>query len=655
MCNYHKCPYENIQGSEFCIFHLKDDNKDINEFNNKINKIIETNETNGTNERIINFSGFYFPPGTTDILEKCFNKNVDFTDAEFSGEVFFHDAEFSGFAHFRRSKFLKDVYFSCSKFSESYNADFMWAEFFGKTSFDCTKFLGIAQFVGTKFFGKTNFKNAEFVGDADFNGAEFLDSEPEGLGMVGMSEVNFHGAKFFGEADFHGTVFSVGVTFAGAKFSGLTKFWMAEFSKDTVVNFYNAELKGDAYFGNVNFLGKTIFQSTKISSIFFGDAEFLNADFYNAEFLGRANFARAKFLEEVGFRNAIFRGHTCFDGAEFYDFSEKADFENAEFLGDASFVKTKFSRLVSFIKAKFENACFSEVVIKSANFSDCAFVDIRFIKTKFDHSARFERAKFAGNTRFQKIEFFDSVDFSSAVFDGIADFHISDYTIIYFSDTHFSDDVRIKANLSQCYFYGSNIERVDLIDSIWAVGKKNGITILEEDQKDNYISWKDLEGIYRRLKQSYQRYGDHSTAGELYYREMECKRKQLGFFQKQCWNIFYRGLCGYGEKPFGLVFYTLLILFGFAIIYFYNGIIVYANDLPANTIKYNFCLGYPDINLIFKDFLFCLYTSVITFTTLGYGDVHPIGWSRFFASIESGLGIFMTALFIFIFTRKMLR
>jgi hypothetical protein len=47
--------------------------------------------------------------------------------------------------------------------------------------------------------------------------------------------------------------------------------------------------------------------------------------------------------------------------------------------------------------------------------------------------------------------------------------------------------------------------------------------------------------------------------------------------------------------------------------------------------------------------------SVITFTTLGYGDVHPIGYSRIVASVEAIFGIFMTALFIFVFTRKMLR
>lgn len=58
---------------------------------------------------------------------------------------------------------------------------------------------------------------------------------------------------------------------------------------------------------------------------------------------------------------------------------------------------------------------------------------------------------------------------------------------------------------------------------------------------------------------------------------------------------------------------------------------------------------------LFKDFLLCLYTGVITFTTLGYGDVHPIGYSRIVALVEPGFGIIMTALFIFVFTRKMLR
>lgn len=59
---------------------------------------------------------------------------------------------------------------------------------------------------------------------------------------------------------------------------------------------------------------------------------------------------------------------------------------------------------------------------------------------------------------------------------------------------------------------------------------------------------------------------------------------------------------------------------------------------------------------IIKDFFWCFYTSIITFTTLGYGDVHPVGfWSRLAASIESLIGTSMTAILIFVLSRKMFR
>ena len=135
---------------------------------------------------------------------------------------------------------------------------------------------------------------------------------------------------------------------------------------------------------------------------------------------------------------------------------------------------------------------------------------------------------------------------------------------------------------------------------------------------------------------------------------MECKRKQMNFFQKHFWNIIYKGLCGYGEKPFNVIFYSLVIVIGFAILYFYNGV----SFVELNSYKIiNYTLRFDSFDFfsVINDFLLCLYTSIITFTTLGYCDLHLIGWSRLFASIESVLGIFMTALFIFAFSRKMLR
>ncbi|NJN82937.1 MAG: two pore domain potassium channel family protein [Caldilineaceae bacterium] len=54
-------------------------------------------------------------------------------------------------------------------------------------------------------------------------------------------------------------------------------------------------------------------------------------------------------------------------------------------------------------------------------------------------------------------------------------------------------------------------------------------------------------------------------------------------------------------------------------------------------------------------FLPALYFSVVTFTTLGYGDIQPHGFARFLVSVEALLGIFLISLFVFVFCRKMIR
>lgn len=533
MCEYSdeesgtKCPYDSLPDSEYCIFHLRDDNKNIYEFNIRLNELLKKDG------EIINFNGFYFPPGTANFSNKNFYKKVIFNYATFSGEA--------------------------------------------------------------------NFQHAIFSGDADFWHAKFC------------KNANFFEAKFFGDANFFYT-----------NFSGETTFQWAEFSMEA--SFYNTEYSGDAQYDHVKFLGYT--------------------SYLGAEFSGKVNFCNAEFSgDEVSFLYARFSGEVYFSEAKFSHF---AGFSDVEFLDDAKFFIVTFSGFADFSGTDF---------LGDAIFDDCKFYnEACFLQTSFSGLASFKSAIFAGKT----------------------DFIPDDSRAINFKNAFFLDNVRIKANLSRCLFEGSNIERADLTYSTW--DKKNinpndddlpiisviyisnifssivrfffksSIIIWEESQERLSANWIKLEEIYRRLKQSYQRYGDYSTAGEFYFQEMECKRKQFGFFRRQFWNIFYRGFCGYGEKPFNAISVSILIIIGFAVIYFYSGILI----LGKGTINYN--LNFDSFDLLsIKEFLWCLYMSTNAFTTMGYGDVQPIGWSRFFATIESGIGIFMTALFIFVFTRKMLR
>jgi len=53
-----------------------------------------------------------------------------------------------------------------------------------------------------------------------------------------------------------------------------------------------------------------------------------------------------------------------------------------------------------------------------------------------------------------------------------------------------------------------------------------------------------------------------------------------------------------------------------------------------------------------ESYLGRLYFSGVTFTALGYGDYSPEGGARFWAFLESFLGIFFIALFVFSFARR---
>ncbi len=50
-----------------------------------------------------------------------------------------------------------------------------------------------------------------------------------------------------------------------------------------------------------------------------------------------------------------------------------------------------------------------------------------------------------------------------------------------------------------------------------------------------------------------------------------------------------------------------------------------------------------------------LYFSIITFTTIGYGDYAPLGWLRYVAGFEGVLGLTLMAVFTVSFARKLIR
>ncbi|MGB2804576.1 MAG: hypothetical protein WBD64_06755 [Candidatus Zixiibacteriota bacterium] len=146
------CPYEVLEDSkdDFCIFHDRRKDKDIEKFNRGITKILEDTETDA-----YHFEGFFFSSSVS-FSGFIFERDTHFENAVFCGEkTDFHEAEFSGkLTAFTKAEFLGKI------------TDFTFAKFSGKTcTFADTKFRSESTlFVFTRFSrGHCSFFQTEFA------------------------------------------------------------------------------------------------------------------------------------------------------------------------------------------------------------------------------------------------------------------------------------------------------------------------------------------------------------------------------------------------------------------------------------------------------------------------------------------------------------
>lgn len=156
------------------------------------------------------------------------------------------------------------------------------------------------------------------------------------------------------------------------------------------------------------------------------------------------------------------------------------------------------------------------------------------------------------------------------------------------------------------------------------------------------------EEIYRDLRKAAEREGLFAMGGHFLQKELTMRRHLMPRFSSQRFiskaiDLF----CGYGEAPMRVIGFSLALIFICAILYMFTGL-SYSDEVHIfnldNGLKAN-------LVLLFN----CIYYSVVTFTTLGYGDFTPIGLSRAIAAIEAFTGSFTIALYVVVFVKKMTR
>ncbi len=215
----------------------------------------------------------------------------------------------------------------------------------------------------------------------------------------------------------------------------------------------------------------------------------------------------------------------------------------------------------------------------------------------------------------------------------------------------------MQANMQGAYLLAVRIdEHTNMEDIYW------GHKYINEWERIKF--YQNARAIYRQLNTWYQNHGHSDIAGEFLYREWVCKRLEaqeqlsnelnwrrpwriLQALNSQWWRnmivflwlAIHELVFGYGERPIRVVVTAAFVILGFALVYF---LYPFSELFTAGRSEFLARLWHS------------FYFSLVSFTTLGYGDwiKHPDNWVRYLGGLESFIGLFLTAVFLVTFTRK---
>lgn len=303
---------------------------------------------------------------------------------------------------------------------------------------------------------------------------------------------------------------------------------------------------------------------------------------------------------------------------------------------NCSFNNIKFENC-TFLGSIFENCKFNNVYFSHCNFEDeektvvyfknnCVFEDCIFYKANMKNII-FEYTKFI-DVRFSLSSLRNSIFYQCFI------------ESIIFCDCDLKSMKTIKTDINILSFEDEFISKVD---------ENTFIDLLKLD-KNKKNSYENIFKAYKSISAVFEKNRLFNYSGEYYYLAKCAERKSLKGIEKLKSNIFYY-TCGYGERPTFALISSLEIVLIFSIIYMFSGLCI-----NERIIHYNLnIISYLPRKLMYMDFIDCFYFSLVTFTTVGYGDIFPIGYSVLFSCVEMLLGVTMVGVWTATLARKITR
>ncbi len=474
---------------------------------------------------------------------------------------------------------------------------------------------------------ETNFNNVLFDADnVNFKGAMFI------KGMVNFANSHFGKMKndfsycsfYDGNVSFYNAVFGNDDTiFKNSIFKqGVKDFQFCNFGKGKVI-FDNTDFgDGDVKFIDANFSKGDV--SFKISRFGAGKVDFHYSKFGE----GKLNFEKVDFGDgTVDFRMCEFgEGRGSFNKSVFGN--GDVDFEGASLSkGKLSFKRTVFGKG----KVNFEN-------IEFAN------ADLYFDHTIFN----------ADLTSFNS-SLVKTLSLKSCHLDNYFDLRVQYCHYLDLSDTIIRDIIDLQPYNNKVEIKEFNFAGIRLIGNIYINWKKNNVKNIIKNQNTDTETKAEQ---FLLLKENFNQIGQYDFEDSAYVEFKRFQEKVIfekihkSHFIKKLWQYpayLFRVLVFdkaglYATSPVRVLLSMLISYTVFSIIFVIVNIFNWGGFSSIDT-KVN----------ILKQIAESFYFSAITYLTVGYGDICPLGANRWIASLEGFVGVFLMAYFTVAFVRKILR
>lgn len=336
-------------------------------------------------------------------------------------------------------------------------------------------------------------------------------------------------------------------------------------------------------------------------------------------------------IERKIFNNKVkptFFENTLYRNCEF----KSIEFNNIEFKGvffeNCIFDKCVFKNSKSDLK-KF--LCFDRCTLIFVSFIWCGFSGVTIFNS-YIYAVTFEDTVLVASILYRNC--YDSLEFKNdcnlwhaAIIDSLDKFDIS------FLNHYAYTKLNSTTTISDFNYEDSQHELIVEEDNIlkkYEIVSNTFLNIANQYAKNNLM----------------EHYGDFFYKSKLeYHKTLKCPSRKWLFSFVSKWS------CGYGERATRSLLISLGFIIVFALLYMVCGV-----DIGEVEVYY-----YPtiknsmSISEVIRTIGTYIHFSIVTFTTVGYGNIVPIGFSKVLSSLEMLLGVLLTTIYTATLIRKMTR